>query len=61
LYDLAIDPNEKHNLFRAGKPLVLALWEKLEAWSRVTPPRYSNDQFPSGKAAKALESLGYAR
>jgi arylsulfatase A-like enzyme len=60
LYDLATDPEENHNLYRAADPAAAALQAKLEQWSLSTVPHFTKGQFPSGKAAKALESLGYA-
>lgn len=60
LYDLATDPDENHNLFRTGDAAAAALQAKLEQWSLSTVPHFNKSQFPSGKAAKALESLGYA-
>lgn len=60
LYDLGADPDEKHNLYRPGDPSAGALRAKLNQWSVDTRPHFTLNQFPTGKAAKALESLGYA-
>lgn len=61
VYDLASDPDEKNNLYRADDPTTEALEAKLQQWNRNTRPHFTNAQFPTGKAAKALESLGYLR
>ena len=60
VYDLAADPDEKHNLYRSDDPTAKGLQAKLEQWSRTTLPHFTKNQFPTGKAAKALQSLGYA-
>ena len=60
LYDLAADPEERHNLYRQEDPRTAELRGKLTEWSLHTTPRYKDAAVADSETIKRLESLGYA-
>jgi arylsulfatase A-like enzyme len=59
LYDLAADPHESHNLYRADDPRAIELDEQLRTWVASMPERKAQPRKLDKGAAERLKSLGY--
>jgi arylsulfatase A-like enzyme len=61
LYDLATDPREEHNLYRADDPRAIELMSKIGDWTKAIP-RYVAQPGKLDKAGiERLKSLGYVQ
>jgi arylsulfatase A-like enzyme/Flp pilus assembly protein TadD len=59
LYDLATDPNERHNLYDQQKAKASSLRERLTAARNGAPSFAGKQASPTPETAAALRSLGY--
>jgi arylsulfatase A-like enzyme len=61
LYDLAADPGEAHNLYRADDPRTAALVDRLQKWAATVPPKVDQLGKQDKSTVEKLKSLGYAQ
>jgi arylsulfatase A-like enzyme len=61
LYDLAADPGETHNLYRADDPHAKALADRLSAWVAAAPRKFDEPGKLDKNSFEKLKSLGYAQ
>jgi hypothetical protein len=61
LYDLAADPGEAHNLYRADDPRTTALVDRLQKWAAMAPPKVDELGKQDKNTVEKLKSLGYAQ
>jgi arylsulfatase A-like enzyme len=61
LYDLAADPDETHNFYRADDPHDKALADRLSAWVAAAPQKFEEPAKLDKSSFEKLKSLGYAQ
>jgi arylsulfatase A-like enzyme len=61
LYDLAADPGETRNLYRADDPHAKALADRLSAWVASAPRQVEEPGKLDKNSVEKLKSLGYAQ
>lgn len=61
LYDLAADPDETHNLYRADDPRATALAGRLQKWAAAAPRQFEATGKLDKNSFEKLKSLGYAQ
>lgn len=61
LYDLAADPNETHNLYKAGDDHAAELVGQLTAWAAAAPKQVERPRKLDKDSVERLKSLGYAQ
>ncbi len=61
LYDLAADPGETHNLYRADDAHAKALVDRLSAWVAAAPRQFDAPGKLDKSSFEKLKSLGYAQ
>jgi arylsulfatase A-like enzyme len=61
LYDLAADPDETNNLYRADDPHAKALADRLSAWAASAPREFEAPGKLDKDSVEKLKSLGYAQ
>ncbi len=61
LYDLAADPEETQNLYRADDPHAKALADRLSAWVATAPRQFDAPGKLDKNSFEKLKSLGYAQ
>lgn len=59
LYDLATDPAEAHNLYRADDPLAAALMSHVKTWSASIPRQHKLPAKVDKSVLEGMRSLGY--
>jgi arylsulfatase A-like enzyme len=61
LYDLATDPDERHNLYTPGDPRAADLFKRLENWVAGMPRAHARPPKLDKSAEERLKSLGYVQ
>ena len=61
LYDLAVDPDEIHNLYRVDDLNAKALADRLSAWVATAPQTFEDPAKLDKSSFEKLKSLGYAQ
>jgi len=61
LYDLAADPNETHNLYRADDSRAKALADRLSTWEAAAPRQFEEPGKLDQSSLEKLRSLGYVQ
>jgi hypothetical protein len=59
LYDLAVDAEERHNLYAPNDPRVLELSRQMEQWVSAMPRQVPQSNKLDKSATERLKSLGY--
>jgi hypothetical protein len=61
LYDLAADPGETHNLYKANDPGMRLLQDQLLDWASTAPRQFDLPGKLDKSSVERLKSLGYAQ
>ena len=61
LYDLAVDPGEERNLYRADDSRAKTLENRLASWAFTIPKNMEHPQKPDASSLERLKSLGYVQ